>query len=336
MKKAKRRVLALCIATSLFLLTLFLPGLPWSARYRHILKRVMTKAEMRVSAWQGVQPKLIGLSGKILTSRQDKVVLRGAEVEALDSVSGWATLSDEEGIFFLPDVTWYPQARYTLVVTNNEYQAKQLSVLTPATYPAGGILNVGDLELASGCPMDLSGTQGRNSISLIEYDDANTDYYKNIFNKLIEGKETDEEKLEAIHRYVREKVIAESATDKLRSPRLIMENGSSYSGELALALATLAKVGNYNTRLIDLIDTAKPAYARMVTEVYYGDRWHLYDPVSGPVLRDQDGLVVSYKELRLSTSLLSEHLQKSAPVDAKGTSGIYRSGIHHYYYFAGE
>jgi hypothetical protein len=341
MKKAKKRVLVAGIATGLFLLTLFLPGLPWSARYRHILKKVKTKAEMRVSAWQGVQPKLVSISGKILTSRQDGAALKGAEVEALDSVSGWATLTDEEGIFFLPDVTWYPQARYTLVVTTNEYQAKQLSVLTPATYPAGGIINIGDLELAHGCATDLSNTQGRNSISLLAYDAANTDYYKNIFNKLIEGTETDEEKLEAIHRYIRGKIITETTTERFGSPRSILENGSYYSGELALAFATLAKAGNYKTRLIDLIDTASPAYARMVTEVYYGDRWHLYDPTSGTALRNQDGMIVSYKELRLATNLspsdaLSEQRHRSASVDARGVSSIYQSGVHHYYYFAGE
>jgi hypothetical protein len=91
MKYKKRRliVVTLCVtAASALLLT---PGLPWSAQCRHFCKKLFTRADVTVAAWQGTPAELISLRGKVVGKNG---ALRGAEVEVLDSISGWAGLTD--------------------------------------------------------------------------------------------------------------------------------------------------------------------------------------------------------------------------------------------------
>src|SRR6266404_1358034 len=96
----KYRRISISAAVLLTLVVGFLsPGLPWSARCRHLRNRLMTKAQMKAYKWQGVSPKLISLSGKIMGRDQP---FKGAEIEALDSVSGWAAMTNEDGAFVLP------------------------------------------------------------------------------------------------------------------------------------------------------------------------------------------------------------------------------------------
>jgi hypothetical protein len=88
--------------------------------------------------------------------------------------------------------------------------------------------------------------------------------------------------------------------------------------------------------LLNLIDEAPHPAAHMVTEIYYGDRWHLYDPTTGIALRTKVGRVASYKDLRLDAKLVSSVLPNHLPevIDPQDNwaVGIYRSGLHHYYY----
>ena len=60
-------------------MTIFLPVFPWSARCRHVIKRVLERSEMRVAAWRGISPGLITLSGKLVARQQ---AVKGAEIEA--------------------------------------------------------------------------------------------------------------------------------------------------------------------------------------------------------------------------------------------------------------
>jgi hypothetical protein len=297
MKKKRSWILA---ALLMSLVVGFLsPGLPWSARCHHILNRLMTKAEMKAYAWQGVSPKLISLSGRIVGRDRP---LKGAEIEALDSASGWAAITNEEGRFVLPDVMWYPGAQYVLLVKANDYQERALRLQASATYPGDGIQNIGELRFDLGFKFDRD-MPGQNSVSYIEYDESNADYYKELFARLTASKPTNEEKLAAATRYVAGKLISNAIAGRAESPRhfndesprQILESGSLYCGKLSLALATVARAGNYKARLVNVVDAMIQPSAHMVTEIYYDDQWHLYDPTSGTGLHNKDGRTLSPK-----------------------------------------
>src|ERR1044071_5555349 len=180
MKKANKQVAAALAGVALILGLMFMPGLPWSARCRHFVKKLRAKADMKVSAWQGVPPRFISLSGRVINKKEG---LRGAEVEALDSASGWASLTDQQDKFVLPDVIWYPQASYIILIKSNDYQIRQVKVRAPESYPEGGIFNVGELNYEQNCMVDAIDLQGINSITYLEYDKRNLDYYKDLFNR---------------------------------------------------------------------------------------------------------------------------------------------------------
>ncbi|HYP30040.1 MAG TPA: transglutaminase-like domain-containing protein [Blastocatellia bacterium] len=339
MRKVTKRISAGCTLVILIVFVTFMPGLPWSAKSIHFVKKLRAKADMKVSAWQGTPPGLISLTGKIVAR---KGALRGAEVEVLDSASGWASLTDGRGEFVLRDVVWYPRATYTVLIKANDYQARQAKVIAPSTYPDGGVLNVGELGFDKGCQIDAAGLPGKNSVSYIESDGHNLDYYKGLFNELTAGKQTDEERLEAISRFVASKLISGESGEpgfvyKSGPPRNILENGSRYCGDLAVAMAVIAEAGNYKARVLDLIDAASQPSAHMVTEIYYGERWHLYDPVTGSPVQIKDKRVLSYKEVRLGAEFISlrampQHLPKIPDRANDRMADLYGSGFHHYYY----
>ncbi|MCI0489039.1 MAG: carboxypeptidase-like regulatory domain-containing protein [Blastocatellia bacterium] len=339
MKKVRKRSITILLIALILPVILFWPGLPWSARCRHALKRWATKAEMKVAAWQGQSPRRISLSGRVTTASSGP--LAGGQIEALDSVSGWAALTDRTGRFVLRDVIWYPKADYTLIVEANAYQTRQIKLSAPEIYPVEGVLDLGELSFEGGCLIDTSDLSGRNSISYVAYDERNIEHYKKLFDGLTEGRETDEEKLEAINRYVASKFVATDSSKRYRAPREVLDKGSHSGWGLVLTMATIAEAGNYKTRMIDLIDGASPLIAHMVIEVYYGNGWHLYDPVIGTAFRNKSGKVASYKEIRMDASLISlEHVPKELfkifdYTDDK-MAAVYNSGFHHYYHFSKE
>lgn len=336
MKAFVRRVLAATLCIALLLAALLWPGLPWSARCRHALKKLAVKADMKVSAWQGEPSKIISLTGRVFIKQPNKEYIKGAEVEALDSVSGWAALTDSDGKFFLPDVIWYPRAKYTLILTVSPYQVRQIEATAPADYPETGSLNLGELDFDRACQIDSTEVQGSNSNHFIEYDKSNDDYYRALFEELTAGKESDEEKLDAIARYISGRRTDDAIEVNHLSPRQTIGRGSPKRG-LALALATIAAAGNYRVRLIDLIDNPIQPTAHMVAEIYYDDGWHLYDPLLGRAFSNIAAQAASYKDIRLDTSLIGSDAGMQSLIQALGygqnsMTDIYCSGIHHYYY----
>jgi hypothetical protein len=330
-----------CIGVVLLLTLLFLPGLPWSARCRHTVKRILTKAEIRAAAWKGEAPQLVSLSGRVTSRLANQQALAGAEIEVLDSVSGWATLTNRAGEFVLRDVIWYPKASYTLIISVDAQETRQLRVVAPEKYPADQVIALGELQLDSGCQIDVTDTPGMNAASYLQSDAENFDYYKNLFAQLTADKPTDEEKMEALNLYVASKFAAGQTTIPHSLPKQILESGSNSKWMIALALATLAESGHYKTRMLNVIDEASPPTAHMVTEIYYKDRWHLYDPVFGASFRNRLGRVVSYKDLRLHTELngaekASEQSSEMLNPQAIPFVSLYGSGFHHYYYLRRE
>lgn len=340
-KLLKKRLSYSSIGIVLLLTLMFLPGLPWSARFRHVVKKILTKAEIQAAAWKGESPQLVSLSGKLTTKQSNKQAVEGAEIEALDSVSGWATLTNRAGDFVLRDVIWYPNASYTLIVTFNSHETKQLRVVAPEKYPDDQVIALGELQLDKGCQIDVTDTPGMNATSYLKLDQENLDYYKNLFAQLTAGKNTDEEKIDAINKFVAGKFVLNQTATPDTVPKQIFESGSNAPWQIALSLATLAEAGNYKTRMLDLIDKASPPTAHMVTEIYYKDRWHLYEPIFAISFRNESGVIASYKDLRLHTDLNSIQGTVSKPSQIPGEqlatfANLYNSGFHHYYYLRKE
>ena len=325
-----KRLSLLVLCLSIPALVTFFPGLPWSRSVRHTLKKTIVKAEMKVANWQGHEPRLVSIAGRVGDP--------GAQIQALDSRSGWATLADREGRFVLPDVMWYPGAVYELVISNDDSTGKLLKVRAPDAYPDSGAFNAGELNANQGAEVELGSLSGVNSITREDFDSANNNYYKDLFDKLTAGKQSDEDKIGAIFEYVASKLNYQQTQWELGSPRRVLETGSEYCGHLSAAMETLAAIGNYWTRAVNGIDGKNPPGTHVVVEVFYNGGWHLYDPTFGVKFHNKNGQVASYKDVRLDPTVITEDLfLKFDPQFRRKLMetlpAIYQTGYHHFYSF---
>jgi hypothetical protein len=330
--RLKPTIVALSVA-AITLLLLFLPGLPWSARWQHSVKRVAVKVEMKLAKWRGHPPKLVSIAGRLNGP--------GIRVEALDSRSGWATLSDREGHFVLPDVMWYPGASYELVISKDDSTGRLVNVRAPQTFPEGDAFDVGELDADRGSPVELTSLVGDNSVTREEFDSENREYYKQLFDKVTEAKQSDQEKVEVINDFVASKLNYDQTQRELGSPRRVLEDGSEFCGHLSTAMETLLTVGGYQARALHMSDGKEPLGTHVVVEVFYGGKWHLYDPTFGYKFQNEQGEVLSYNDVRLNTNLINQNLfarftPKAQRRLAALLAGIYGTGFHHYVCFKGK
>lgn len=329
MRSPSKRWSALLFCLFLLLLILFLPGLPWAAHVRHSLRRTIVKAEMTAARWTGHDSRLASIVG-----RTD---VPGAEILALDSTSGWATLADREGRFILPDVTWYPRSTFELVMTEGG-NGRLITINSPEKLPEDGVFNVEAIDFGQGREVDLTVLPGANMITRVDYDAANAQYYRELFDRLTSGRGSDEERISAICDYVADKLNYDETQWELGSPRRILESGSQYCGHLSEAMATLLAAGGYQVRIVNLKDEMNPPGTHVVVEAFYGGGWHLYDPTFGVKFLKRDGSVASHKDVRLDTSIITEDLfvrfnPKRRREIAALLPGIYGTGYHHLYCF---
>jgi len=312
---------------------------------------------MKLAKWRGHAPKLVSIAGRLNGP--------GIRVEALDSRSGWATLSDREGHFVLPDVMWYPAASYELVLSSNGSTGKLIKVRAPEGFPEGGIFTVGELDYDHALTVAIDSLIGLNSETHEDFDTGNSEYYKELFDSLTAGKHTDEERIGAIHEFVSSRLNYAETQPQLGSPRRVLETGSEFCGHLSTAMQTLLAVGGYKARRVDMTAGGNPSgthreiwrdiessnanmtpednqcLTHAVVEVFYNGDWHLYDPTFGYKLQNEQGEVLSYKDVSLNTSLITEDLfarftPKAARRLATMVAGIYGTGYHHHYYFKGK
>jgi transglutaminase superfamily protein len=330
-RRWKRRAVTL-FCLSLLVLVLFFPGSPWAGRLRHSLKRTAIKTEITLARWRGHEPRLVSIAGQLNAA--------GLQVQALDSRSGWATLTAKDGRFVLPDVMWYPGASYELVISSGEPKGTLIKVRAPETFPESGVFNAGELDLSRGTEVELASLIGLNAVTLEDFDSGNSGYYKEVFDMLTTGKESDDEKISAINDFVASKRNFDE-TPELGSPRRVLEGGSQYCGHLSAAMETLLAIGGYQTRAVHMSDGKNPAGTHVVVEVFYDGGWRLYDPTYGVKFQGTDGRIASYKDVRLDTSMISADLFQNVRRKARGRvveqlRGIYETGYHHVYYFKND
>jgi len=330
MPRSWKRWAVSLLCLSLFVLVLFFPGAPWAGRIRHTLKRTTVNAEMKLARWRGHEPRLVSIAGQVSAP--------GLQVQALDSRSGWATLTGHDGGFVLPDVMWYPGASYELVISSDESAGKLVKVRAPETFPEGGVFSVGELDLSRGAEVELGSLIGVNSVTLEGFDSENSEYYKDLFAKVTAGKQSDDEKIGTINDFVASKLIHEETQWELGSPRRVLDQGSQYCGHLSTAMETLLAIGGYRTRAVHMSDGKNPPGTHVVVEVFYHGGWHLYDPTYGVKFQNKDGQIASYRDVRLDTSLISEDLFQSVRRKIRRRvvehiKGMYATGYHHLYRF---
>jgi hypothetical protein len=295
-------------------------------RLRHRLHRYFIAAEIQLSKWRGSPPRLASVSGQ--------VELPGAEVQALDSRSGWASLSDPEGRFTLPGVVWYPGAGYDILISSDYEEGRFARVSTSSTLPPDGVFQAGRLNPA-GALVSLIRQPGVNSYSSEPYDQKNRDYYVDLYQRLTADKESDDDKVNAVNKFIGTRLNYEQTGKDLGSARRVIDEGSEFCGHLVVAMATIIVTG-YRARILHLMDTSVPPNTHAVVEVFYAGDWHLYDPTFGTRFLDEKGQVASYKTLRLNPSLVSaeafsEYRRLYPKSDSVGfMPAIYSSGYHHF------
>lgn len=329
--RTRSKLTIVVLAAALILPVAFLlPGLPWSARSRHTVKRVIVKAEMKLAKWRGKEPRFMSIAGRMNVP--------AAQIQALDSRSGWATLADGDGAFVLPLEMWYPSARYELVISTDDTVGRLIKVTAPAEFPEDGVFRVGELDVSRGAPVELASLIGVNSVSREDFDYKNREYYQDLYDKLTAGRQSEEAKIVALNDYVASKLNYDETQWELGSPRRILDRGSQYCGHLSTALETLLSIGGYQTRAIHMSDGRHPLGTHAVVEVFYGGRWHLYDSTFGLIFRSKDGEVASYRDVRLDTTLITENLfakfnEKVRRQLLALLPAIYQTGYHHFFYF---
>jgi Transglutaminase-like superfamily len=333
MRRGVKRASIISAAGLGVLLVLFLPGLPWSAWSHHTFKRTIARAEIRFAKLRGQNPRLASIAGHL-----DEA---GVQIEALDSRSGFAGETDKDGNFALPDVMWYPSAAYELVIAVDDTHGKVIKITAPGQLPDSGEFDAGELDLSRAAAIDLKSLIGLNSISIQDFDSSNRDYYKELFDKLTAGKQSDEEKVEAVSAYIATKLNYEETQWELGSPRRVIERGSQYCGHLSAAMQTVLSTGGYRTRAVHMSDGRRPPGTHVVVEVSYGGAWHLYDPTYDLRFLKKDGSVASYNDVRLDTNLISKDLLTKFPEKVRSElmtllPGVYGTGYHHFFYFRGE
>ncbi|HEY7543428.1 MAG TPA: transglutaminase domain-containing protein [Blastocatellia bacterium] len=333
--KAARRAAIVALVIAIALTALLLPGLPWSARVHRSLRRASVKAQIKLAEWRGHNPRAALLRGRLIGNEEQAESLKGARITAVESPSGYASLTDSEGKFTLPHLVWYPDARYTLTATTTGDQSKEISIIAPAVYPESGIIEAGDLRFTDGEEV----SQSEPGVRRMDYDKSNDNFYRSLFDQTTSSAATDHEKIEAINRYVASKLDYRVKAQSFDNPRQIIEGGAAFCVFLAVAMGAITESGHYPTRIVHLTDSPDYLHAHTVVEVYYGDAWHIYDPTYGVHYLNRQNVVASYRELRLDPGLIKpDRFDKFDPKIYGRVfdwmPGVYGSGIHQIYQIA--
>jgi Transglutaminase-like superfamily len=300
-KRSITRSIAFLIVMLFVITVLFWPTLPWSAQYRKSLRRTIAKVRIVLADWQDNQPREVSLTGRLIGNGAFSQALKGAEVVATESSSGYASMSDSDGRFVLPHLIWYPGAEYNLTITADEYHIRQLSVRAPSTVPPNKSIDVGDLlfEEARRSPMI------ERPVRYLTYDSENDDYYQRLFKRLTAGAGTDHEKIDAVSKYIRTRHNPNENAWSFKCARQIIERGAPHCSNLAFAMAIVVAAGGYPARSIHTSDSPEYLHTHVQVEVFYGDGWHLYDPTYGIFFLDGTDTIASYEQLRLHPELIT-------------------------------
>jgi hypothetical protein len=273
----------------------------------------------------------VSIAGKLIG--RDGKPLKGIEVTAVESISGYGSLTDGHAGFTLPHLLWYPGATYTLMVNEDVYTAWKIEVYAPSTYPITGVITVGELRFEEATLL----RDKEPIVRFLRYDRENTEYYKELFEKLARQVRTDHEIVRSICQFVATRRNPDEDPWGFKSARQIIERGAPHCSNFGFAMSAITTAGGYPTRTVHASDGPEHRQTHLAVEVFYEDDWHLYDPTYGIYFVDETGDVASYRELRLDPSLINlSALQHIDHEVARGLlewmPAVYASGLHQTYY----
>ncbi|MBX7221294.1 MAG: hypothetical protein K1Y36_15200 [Blastocatellia bacterium] len=325
-----RTVIRVTFVTLLCLVLLagLLPGLllPESTRYR--MQSRIAHLERKLARWDNVEAKPMVMKGRLNVP--------GASIQERFGASGLAVLADKLGNFEVPQMTWFPGREYALVVTAPGWQLREVRVFAPWFYPEKGVFQLEPISLVPGEEPDLLSVPGLAAARRLPCDQVNEQFYRNLYQEITQGLTSHADKIEALNAFVfGKRKKKQKVTFPVETARTILENPRPFSyscGELALALATLARAGGYNVRMVTLIKLVpdESPYTHVVVEVSYNYTWHLYDPTYGASYHDEAGNALSLCEVRTNPDVTDTPFASSqvAPLFPTWIKLVYDSGTH--------
>ena len=316
-RSGRVRIVAASIALLVFWLVLPVD------RMWHRVGLAVAKAQARLSA-----------DGGRLVSIRGVVAVPGTRVEAVNSVSGWAGMAGRDGEFLIADVLWYPGAAVQLVVSMPSGAVRTFRTRMPQHYPANGVVDVDSIDDSLSERDFGNGVLGLNGTSTMTFDFENAEYYRGVFEAVTSGSTTARERLSALCAFVALRFDPTMPQRSSLSPRRSIERGTGSSGDLAIAMATVARVGGYDARLVNLVDTPDGIGIHMIVEVACDGRWQAFDPTYGIVFQSETGTPAEFADLRLGRAQRVTVGPATAVPD--WYSGACASGIHHFYQFREE
>lgn len=298
-----------------------------SPRARHRIGRFLARTTAQLAGHSASDHRLVTLVGR--------VAVAGVRVDALDSVSGWAAITDANGSFTLIDVETRDDDKYDLVITDSGHA--RIVRVTGAVVSIGEALrDVGNVNVDSGRDVDPTEAFGINSESTLTTNDIEWAYLAGVFDAVTIGVRGDEARLLAVNDFVSARYSPIGAAAADQSARTTIDTGSSQSGPLARLMGAMCTAAGYDVRLLEIVDTTPGRKAHTIVEVSYGGGWHAFDPSFGIVIRNELGAVAGYEELRQNPRLFD-----SAPYarfrrpgwDGARIPGLFAAGIRHDSYF---
>ncbi|MCC6743658.1 MAG: hypothetical protein IT175_07320 [Acidobacteria bacterium] len=267
------------------------------------------------------EPPLVVLTGR--------GVAPNARVDVVGSRSGLAAYAGADGRFQLPGVWYRPGTVYRIAVSADDEAAAFVDVAVDGPIAADGSVDLGEVPMPDTNDAGRVRVSGLNSFASIDFPDVGGAYGAGVVRAITVSCDSDAERVAAIDSFVASLYVP-TALDP-RTPREVVELGSGRASDLSDAMAALAGVAGFRSRLVDVGDPANAAMTYPLVEVFYDGGWHVFDPASATRFREADGAVPSHAEVRGHPSWVRlDPTGQRTYWNAGWLMGIYRSPLHRY------
>ncbi len=283
---------------------------------------VLVVPRLRAMVWESapVAAPVVSLSGSLPTAF--------VRVSLPSSPSGWSSFTDAEGRFVIRDAGLREGDAVSLVVESGASERREVVVRVPAGDDSGRA-ELGAIDASAMAVVDDK--MRRFDERSLPFDRANLEWYRGVASAVTAGSLTDHDRVNAIHAFVARRYARPSDNGPTDSPRRTIEAGTLFSGPLPLAMATLTQAAGYETRLVTVSAPRPVVIEHTVVEVFYGGRWHLYDPAFGVVAVNDLGEIANLEDLVRHPALIDRMAYATADRPgwlAAEIPGLLRSGVH--------
>ncbi len=292
-------------------------------------ERYRARAVSTIASIRGEQSRVVTVRGSVARPH--------VRVELLGSVSGLACVTDDDGAFALPSALACPGPAGTLLVTSVDDGTPLGSAAVPAVAGRDGVIDLGRIALQAPIATAVP-TSARTSVEFVAPERVDREFLRGAFVAITVHERSDEAKLMRLNEFVASRYVDDD-TPRDASPRRTLEQGSHWSGGLALAFASAAEAAGYEVRMIDLAAASSPDRTHSIVEVRYDGRWHAFDPAFGFCVDGPNGGLASYDDLLRDPSLVRLDVFFAKPRRGWAPESIalrYGSGIHRYRYLSAQ